>query len=147
MSLRRAQPPNLQRRAAGPRVDRRAEPRSEQFEVAEDRCQQIIEIVCDPASKLTNRLQFLCLMKLILDLPHFGDVARSSDDKRLALVPFWNENEQYVDRPRHAGHGASSDVALVLTGPQAGAHMPKRQLSWLDAQHLFEPAPDYLIAL
>ena len=25
--------------------------------------------------------------------------------------------------------------------------MPERQLSWLDAQHLFDPPPEYLIAL
>jgi hypothetical protein len=86
-------------------------------------------------------------MKLILDLPHFGDVTRSSDNKRLTLLPFRNENEHYVDRPRHARHGASGDVALVLTCSQAGAHMPERQLSRLDPQHLLEPAPDYLIAL
>ena len=54
-----------------------AEPRPEQFEVAEDRCQKIVEVVCDPTSKLADRLHFLCLMKLILDVLHFGDVARS----------------------------------------------------------------------
>ena len=64
-----------------------AEPRSEHFEVAENRYQQVIEIVRAPASKLTNRLHLLCLMKLILDLPHFRDVTRSSDNKRVTLLP------------------------------------------------------------
>jgi hypothetical protein len=84
-------------------------------------------------------------LKLILDMPHFSDVARSGDYKCLAVVPLRDENKQYVDRPCDAGHGAPCDVALVLTGPQTGPHMPEWQLSLLKAQHLFEPAPDYLI--
>ena len=123
------------------------EPRPEQFKVAEDRCQQIIEVVRDPAGKLADSLQFLGLMKLILDLPHFGDVAGSRNDKRFILLPLRNENEHDVDRPRHAGHSAPGDITLVLAGPQAGAHVAERQLSRLDAQHLFEPSPNYLIAL
>jgi hypothetical protein len=85
-------------------------------------------------------------MKLILDVLHIGDVARTGNDKRVALVPLWNENEQYVDRPRHAGHRASCDVTLVFTGPQTGAHVPQWQLSRLNTLHIFEPAPNYLIA-
>ena len=45
-----------------------------------------------------------------------------------------------------AGHRAPGDVTLVLSGLHAGAHMLERQLSRLDAQHLLEPASDYLIA-
>jgi hypothetical protein len=61
-------------------------------------------------------------------------------------VPLWNENEQYIDRPRHAGHRASCDVTLVFTGPQTGVHVLQWPLSRLNTQHLFEPAPNYLIA-
>src|SRR5215472_14723170 len=86
-------------------------------------------------------------MELILNLPHVGDVAGSRYDKLRLFVPLRNENEQYVNRPSHTGHGPPSDVALVLAGLDAGAHMPERQLSWLDAQHLFDPPPEYLIAL
>jgi hypothetical protein len=118
-----------------------SEPCAEQFEVAEDRCQKIVEVVCDPTSKLADRLHFLGLMKLILDVLHFGDVARAGDDKLLTFVPFRNENEQDIDRPRQAGHRAPRDVTLVLAGPQTGAHVPEWQLSRLNAQHLLEAAP------
>jgi hypothetical protein len=53
------------------------ESRPKQFKVAQDRCKQIIEVVRDPASKLADGLQFLGLMKLILDLPHFSDGGQS----------------------------------------------------------------------
>jgi len=86
-------------------------------------------------------------MKLILDLPHFGNVASSRDDERVALLPFRNENEQYVDRSGHPGHSAPSDITLVVAGPQAGTHMAEWQLGWLDPQHFFKPPPDYLISL
>jgi hypothetical protein len=59
------------------------EPCPEQFEVAEDCCQKIVEVVCDPTSKLADRLHFLGLMKLILDVLHVGDVARTGNDKRM----------------------------------------------------------------
>jgi hypothetical protein len=85
-------------------------------------------------------------MKLVFDLSHFGDVAGSSNDKGVTFMLLRNENEHYIDHPRHAGHRAPGDVTLVLSGPQAGAHMLERQLSRLDAQHLLEPASDYLIA-
>lgn len=69
-----------------------AEPCANQFEVAEDCRQKIVEVVCDTTSKLADSLHFLGLMKLILDVLHFGDVARTGDDKRVALVPLGNEN-------------------------------------------------------
>jgi hypothetical protein len=123
------------------------ESRPKQFKVAQDRCKQIIEVVRDPAGKLADGLQFLSLMKLILDLPHLGNVAGSRDDERVALLPLRNENEHDVDRPRHTGHSAPGDITLVLAGPQAGAHVAERHLSRLHAQHLFQPAPNHLIAL
>jgi hypothetical protein len=86
-------------------------------------------------------------MELILNLPHLGDVTGRRYDKLRLFVPLRNENEQYVNRPSHTGHSPPSDVALVLTGTDAGPHMPEWQLSRLDAQHLFDPPPEYLIAL
>src|SRR2546425_7866680 len=47
--------------------------------VAEDRLQQVVEVVRDPAGELAERGQLLRLLELVLDLALSRDVARDRD--------------------------------------------------------------------
>src|SRR2546425_7731767 len=48
--------------------------------VAEDRLQQVVEVVRDPAGELAERGQLLRLLELVLDLALSRDVARDRDE-------------------------------------------------------------------
>ena len=51
-----------------------------QAAVAEDRGQQVVEVVRDAAGELADRLHLLRLPQLLLELAPLGDVARVDDD-------------------------------------------------------------------
>jgi hypothetical protein len=61
-------------------------------------------------------------------------------------VLFRHQDEHDVDPACHPRHGPACCVTLNLASPNAGLHMPQRQLSLLGAENFFEPMSDHLIA-
>jgi hypothetical protein len=107
------------------------------FQIGDDRCQEIVEIVRDAAGKLTDRLHLLRLLKLLFHLLAAREVAHeSSEDSfsvrvRLPNSQFHRENcavlGEAVDQPaitdnsRFAGPEIIGEVLAIL-GPVGFRH-------------------------
>jgi hypothetical protein len=48
--------------------------------IANNGCQEIVEVVSDPARQLPNGFHLLCLPELFLQVPPFGNVAGNTLD-------------------------------------------------------------------
>ena len=66
----------------GPRRMARRHFAERELGVAGNRGQRVVEIVRDPASQPADRLHFLRLPQLILELPSIGDVLHRADHAR-----------------------------------------------------------------
>ena len=66
----------------GPRRMARRHFAERELGVAGDRGQRVVEIVRDPAGQPADRLHFLRLPQLILELPSIGDVLHGADHAR-----------------------------------------------------------------
>jgi hypothetical protein len=62
------------------------EARREEFAVAADRREQVVEVVRDPAREPAHRLELLRVEELLAQRPLVGDVTVVDDDDRLAVV-------------------------------------------------------------
>ena len=135
------------RRAGVPRRGRVAvQARRQQFEIADDRGQQIVEIMRDAAGQLADRLHFLGLPQLLFHRLALGDVARCRHDEPVALMLLGHAREHDVDRARHAGHRAARRVTLVLASADASLEQTERELRLLDPENFLDRTADHLFA-
>ena len=74
-----------------------------QVAVAEDRREQVVEVVRDPAGELTDRFHLLRLAQLLLELAPLGDVARVDDDGADGGVAEAVDADPFHDPPRAVG--------------------------------------------
>ena len=89
-ALRRRQVPGRDRVARRPRL--------QQLEIADDRGQQIVEVVRDAAGQMADGLHLLGLAQLLLHRFPGGQVARRRHDEPVALVLLRHPDEHHVDR-------------------------------------------------
>ena len=114
-----------------------------QFGIAADDGEQVVEVVRDTPGQLTNSLHLQRLPELRLELLAFSQIACGGDDEPVTTGgDFRHQHEHDVDGGGAVSQGAASDIMLRLTGAQAFAQMGHRNTCLLDAEYLFDSAPD-----